>query len=1213
MLKRLPVSIASWPTPRLLFSRPAALTLLLLLALLLTLSDGVSTHAWTPPAALNTNAAADSGNDFQPQVATDGAGNWVAVWYSYEDLGGTIGTDSDILVSRSADNGVTWTAPAALNTNAPSDSGVDSRPQVTTDGAGNWVAVWNSRDDMGGTIGTDYDILMSRSTDNGATWTAPAALNSNAATDSQGDENPQVTTDAGANWVAVWQSNENLGGTIGTDADILVARSTDSGATWTDPAALNTNAATDSHWDKYAQVTTDGAGNWVAVWHSADDLGGTIGTDDDILVARSTDAGATWTAPAALNTNANADSGNDLAPQVATDGGGNWLAVWQSSENLGGTIGTDLDILVARSVDNGATWSAPAALNANAATDSGWDGYAQVTMDGAGSCVSVWYSSDSLGGTIGGDQDILVGRSIDNGLTWTGPFPLNTNAPTDSGGDRNPQVTTHSGGDWLAVWQSTENLGGTIGTDADILYATDIPCSPDDFDCDTVPDGEDADPLDPHVCQDLDADTCDDCSVLGVAAPSSDGTDTDADGLCDAGDPDDDNDTVLDGDDTDPLDQYVCQDLDSDTCDDCSVLGLPDPSNDGPDGDGDGLCDAVDPVGVITGLDMDPTGNTATSLGTIDRCADALPEDVVEFDVWIDELEDGPLGSDESILTSQYDLGGWPASGTDGIPPQITAANHVLFLDAAPGSSIVDLSEAVPDGDDPYAANITDSGTAEYVSAGFTEGVTGRYTLDTTGAAAGLYGLTLSNVVHTRDDPPGGQVPNQAIWDSNYSDAGGLYGLVAIAPTTCPSPGADVKKLSLSASGLPIGNQAVQSITYWFTLTGTLHNNGPDTPVDVEDVTAIAVPAGIQISFHVSNANQTITIDGAPMNCTAPGAGGISCSNDVVNGVAPVSTKVAVNGNVAPSGTVLDVHETLTLPESVQTDVHQDWDFHCLDTGSYSVGLSFTNTVNVLPPSFDYDPTNNSGSEFFVINCLGAEPIDVKILDQVVTDAPPAKPPLPFPTLIVEQHDNVDILKTLHHNGVWLQAPADLTTGVILAYTGSGDYGQCVVTPPGVADQVTLDLSVSQYYPESFDIVCGHGGINIDDDGDGAIDEDPVDGAGVDDDGDDAIDEDSPYYLVTVTITNELTVKPGYYDPDPGNNVADSSVSLAVVLGSHFVGGVAEYPHLAETSAGESSLAGERSGSSAARDHIPLAGGLAAALIAAAAAAWYASRRPHGP
>ena len=233
---------------------------------------------WTTPAALNTNAETDSGWDAESQVTTDGGGNWVAVWWSIDSLGGTIGDDTDILVSRSADAGITWTAPAALNTNAGTDSRQDGKPQVTTDGAGNWVAVWDSLD------GWDYDIFVSRSTDAGVTWTTPAALNTNAETDSGNDKLPQVTTDGAGNWVAVWQSADYPGGTVGWD--ILVSRSDNDGLNWTAPEPLNTNAGTDpGWWDDEPQVTTDGAGNWVAVWVSDDTLGGTIGTDMDILFA----------------------------------------------------------------------------------------------------------------------------------------------------------------------------------------------------------------------------------------------------------------------------------------------------------------------------------------------------------------------------------------------------------------------------------------------------------------------------------------------------------------------------------------------------------------------------------------------------------------------------------------------------------------------------------------------------------------------------------------------------------------------------------------------------------------------------------------------------------------------------------------------------------------------------------------------------------------
>jgi Neuraminidase (sialidase) len=386
--------------------------------------DGVT---WTAPAALNTDASTDQGDDGGPQLATDGVGNWVAVWDT-SAFADPFRTDFDILLARSTDDGATWAGHAELNTNAGSDTGEDAWPQITTDEQGVWVAVWRSRDSLGGAIGEDADILVARSTDDGLTWTAPAALNTNAASDVEDDSRPQVTTDGKGAWVATWHSLDSLGDTIGTDWDVLVARSTDNGATWTAPAALNTNAASDMGSDAFSQVTTDGQGNWIAIWHSSDSLGSTIGGDWDILVARSTDGGATWTAPAAVNTNAVGDAGSDSLPQVTTDAQGIWVAVWRSTDWLGDTIGTDWDILVASSVDDGVTWT------------------------------TIWHSSDSLGSTIGGDWDILVARSTDGGATWTAPAALNTDAASDAADDNLPQLTTDAQGTWVAVWEYEDPL-----------------------------------------------------------------------------------------------------------------------------------------------------------------------------------------------------------------------------------------------------------------------------------------------------------------------------------------------------------------------------------------------------------------------------------------------------------------------------------------------------------------------------------------------------------------------------------------------------------------------------------------------------------------------------------------------------------------------------------------------------------------------------------
>jgi len=423
---------------------------------------------WTYPQPLNSNAAVDgTRQDYYPSLAADDLGTWVAVWASRDlnDPSGPLGADMDILSSRSVDNGATWSLPAAVDAAAATDDLHDSSPDVYSDRNGHWIAVWNSWDQG---ANSDQDLLVAASTD-GLSWTVPAHLNSDWATDATRDHDytPHLAADGAGNWVAVWF--KKVDSPPGDEGDIYVSRSSDHGVTWTPLALLHPSMAADPGNDIVPRIATDGVGNWVVTWRS-DNLIGTSGIgDNDIHVSSSTDGGVTWTAPAALNTDAPTDGQDDLEGTVATDRAGTWLAAWYRA-NMGGT---DRDLLFAHSTDGGATWTSPAPLNSTWETDSGDDARPRLAADGLGNWVCVWYSRDTLGLPIGTDRDVFFARSCDDGRNWTSPGILNGNAGSDlSAHDWSHEVTLGADGLLLAAWYTTDSLGGTVGPDRDILFST---------------------------------------------------------------------------------------------------------------------------------------------------------------------------------------------------------------------------------------------------------------------------------------------------------------------------------------------------------------------------------------------------------------------------------------------------------------------------------------------------------------------------------------------------------------------------------------------------------------------------------------------------------------------------------------------------------------------------------------------------------------------
>src|SRR5262245_15459404 len=221
---------------------------------------------------------------------------------------------------------------------------------VASNGAGRWVAVWSGIAAAGG---SDREILMSRSSDAGVTWSAPAPMNAGYQTDTGNDEAPSIATDGAGTWLVAWSSNDPTATGGGSDGDLLIARSVDNGSTWTGLGTINAGATTDFGRDDGVAIATDGAGTWLVAWGSDDPAATGGGTDGDIVAARSVDNGTTWNTLGTINSGAATDTGRDEAPSIATDGAGTWLVAWSSNDPADTGGGADSDLLGARSVNNG--------------------------------------------------------------------------------------------------------------------------------------------------------------------------------------------------------------------------------------------------------------------------------------------------------------------------------------------------------------------------------------------------------------------------------------------------------------------------------------------------------------------------------------------------------------------------------------------------------------------------------------------------------------------------------------------------------------------------------------------------------------------------------------------------------------------------------------------------------------------------------------------
>lgn len=304
-----------------------------------------------PPFEEHRLSADDGHTQNETTIAADGD-VLVAGWNAFTDQRLEMG------VSRSTDGGHTWTSGILGGHNQNSD------PAVRSGGGGKWYYAYLA---TGGFGGSDYDIFVRRSTDDGATWMDPVDASQNGSF----DDKPYI--DARGHEVLVGWADFGF-----SPAKIRASRSLDGGATFGSIRVLSVHSVSGN--GACPVIAPDG--DYFMFWRDS--------AQESLWVARSTDQGANWSSDrgiVGMHPLPTPQPGGyrmvNLPSADADPLTGDLLVVW-NDERFG-----DGDILAIRSTDSGASWSAPVRVNDDAGT--GTQFFPWVSFDENGIAHVVWY------------------------------------------------------------------------------------------------------------------------------------------------------------------------------------------------------------------------------------------------------------------------------------------------------------------------------------------------------------------------------------------------------------------------------------------------------------------------------------------------------------------------------------------------------------------------------------------------------------------------------------------------------------------------------------------------------------------------------------------------------------------------------------------------------------------------------------------------------
>jgi hypothetical protein len=273
-----------------------------------------------------------------------------------------------------------------------------------------------------GYIHSDYGQGVSYS-DNGTTWTP--VLCSNASGGGLLDKNHM--------WIDNSPTSPYVGNLYNAwtdfygpnDSEIEIMRSTNAGVSWTSKTNVSSAVNAGSH-NQGVNIQTGPNGEVYVVWSIYDSW---PSNETALGFAKSFDGGATYQTATRILTNTRGIRTSEVGknhrvnsfPSMAVDissseYSGNIYIVWSNIGFPGVNQGSDADVYLIRSSDQGQTWSAPIRVNQDPAGLGRKHYFPWITCDPENGILSVVYYDDR---NVGGNKcEVWCSNSFDGGETW---------------------------------------------------------------------------------------------------------------------------------------------------------------------------------------------------------------------------------------------------------------------------------------------------------------------------------------------------------------------------------------------------------------------------------------------------------------------------------------------------------------------------------------------------------------------------------------------------------------------------------------------------------------------------------------------------------------------------------------------------------------------------------------------------------------------------